>query len=56
MSKSSGATFDNGFITVGFECQAIHKKFLQRFDTIVGLKMMVKSGLEKIILKFHGGL
>ena len=43
-------------ITVGFWCQTIHKKFLQRFDTIFGLKMMMKSGLEKIILKFHDGL
>ena len=32
------------------------QKFLQRFETIFGLKMMVKSGLEKIILKFHDGL
>ena len=43
-------------ITVGFWCQTIHKKFLRRFDTIFGLKMMMKSGLEKIILKFHDGL
>ena len=42
--------------TVGFWCQTIHKKFLRRFDTIFGLKMMMKSGLEKIILKFHDGL
>ena len=41
---------------VGFWCQTIHKKFLRRFDPIFGLKMMVKSGLEKIILKFHDGL
>ena len=46
----------SGNFTVGFYCQAIHKKFLQRFDTIFGLKLMVKSGLEKNILKFHGGL
>jgi hypothetical protein len=38
--------------TVGFWCQTIHKKFLRRFDTIFGLKMMVKSGLEKNILKY----
>ena len=25
-------------------------------NTIVSLKMMMKSGLEKFILKFHGGL
>ena len=43
-------------VTVGFWCQTIHKKFLRRFDTIFGLKMMMKSGLEKIILKFHDGL
>ena len=43
-------------ITVGFWCQTIHKKFLRRFDTIFGSKMMMKSGLEKIILKFHNGL
>ena len=42
--------------TAGFWCQTIHKKFLWRFDTIFGLKMMMKSGLEKIILKFHDGL
>ena len=42
--------------TVGFWCQTIQKKILRRFDTIFGLKMMVKSGLEKIILKFHDGL
>jgi hypothetical protein len=42
--------------TVGFWCQTIHEKFLQRFDTIFGLKKMVKSGLEKIILKFNDGL
>ena len=39
--------------TVGFWCQKIHKKFLRRFDTIFGLKMMVKSCLEKIILRLH---
>ena len=32
------------------------QKILRRFDTIFGLKMMVKSGLEKNILKFHDGL
>ena len=42
--------------TVGFWCQTIHKKFLQRVDIIFGLKMMVKSGLEKNILKLHDGL
>ena len=42
--------------TVGFWCQTIHKKFLRRFDTIFGLKMMMKSGLEKFILKFHHSL
>ena len=42
--------------TVGFWCQTIHKKFLRRFDPIFGLKMMVKSGLEKIILRLHDGL
>ena len=40
-------------LTVGFWCQTIHKTFLRRFDTIFGLKMMMKSGLENIILKFH---
>ena len=40
----------------GFWSQTIRKKFLQRFDTIFGLKVMVKSGLEKIILKFNNGL
>jgi hypothetical protein len=36
----------------------VQKKILTeiRFDTTFGLKMMVKSGLEKIILKFHDGL
>ena len=42
--------------TVGFWCWTIHKKFFRRFDTIFDLKMMVKSDLEKIILKFHNGL
>jgi hypothetical protein len=42
--------------TVGFWCQTIHEKFLRRFDTIFGLKMMLKSGLEKNILKFNDGL
>ena len=36
------------YLIVGFWCQ--------RFDTIFGLKMMVKCGLEKVILKFHDGL
>ena len=40
-------------LTVGFWSQTIHKKFLGRFDTIFGLKMMMKSGVEKIILKFR---
>ena len=31
------------FKTLHCRCQAIHKKFLRRFDTIFGLKMMVKS-------------
>ena len=39
--------------TVGFWCQTIHKKILRRFDTIFGLKMMVKSGIEFFILKFY---
>ena len=43
-------------LTVGFWCQTIHKKFLRRFDNISGLKMMMKSGLENVTLKFHGGL
>ena len=47
--------FEEGY-TVGFWCQTIHVKFLRRFDTIFSLKMMVKSGLEKIILKFNNGL
>ena len=32
--------------TVGFWCQTIYKKFLWRFDTIFGLKIMVKSGID----------
>jgi hypothetical protein len=43
-------------INVGFWCQTIHKKNLRWFDTIFGLKMRMKSGLEKNILKFHDGL
>ena len=39
------------YFTVGFWCQTIHRKFLRRFDTIFGLKMMVKN-----ILKFHDSL
>ena len=38
--------------TVGFWCKAIHKKFLRRFFNIFGLKMMMKSGVGKICLKF----
>ena len=34
----------------------MHKKFLRRFYTIFGLKMMMKSGLEKNILRLHDGL
>ena len=34
--------------TVGFWCQTIHQKFLRRFDTIFGLKMMMKSGVFEI--------
>ena len=41
--------------TVGIWCQTIHEKFLQRFDAIFGLKMMVKNGVEKIILKLNDG-
>ena len=41
--------------TVGFLCQTIHKKFLRKFDTIFGLKLMMKSGLKNS-LKFHDGL
>ena len=40
-------------LTVGFWCQTIHKKFLRRFDIIFGLKMMMKSGLEKNIFKLN---
>ena len=43
-------------VTVCFWCQTIHEKFLWRFDTIFGLNMMLKSGLEKSILKFNDGL
>ena len=35
-------------LTVGFWCQTIHKKFLRRFDIIFGVKMMEKSGREKL--------
>ena len=55
-SKSFNPQFSLYNNTVDFWCQTIHKKFLRRFDTIFGLKMMVKRGLEKIILKFHDGL
>jgi hypothetical protein len=44
---------EQNVFTVGFWCQIIHEKFLRRFDTIFGLRMKVKSGLEKSILKFH---
>ena len=37
--------------TVGFWCQAIHKKFLQIFDTSFEIKMMVKIYVIEIILK-----
>ena len=59
-----GATFfliyqqwnPTSYITISFWCQTINEKFFRRFDTIFGLEMMVKSGLEKIILRFHDGL
>ena len=39
-------------ITVGFWCQVIHKKFLQRFDTTrFETKMMVKIYAIEIIFK-----
>ena len=37
-------------ITVGFWYKTIQKRFLQRFDTIFGLKMIVKSGLGNFLL------
>ena len=40
-------------ITVGFWCQAIHKKVLQIFDTFYEIKMMVKIYAIEIIFKFH---
>ena len=30
------------YATVGFWCQGIHRKFLRRFDTSIGIKMMMK--------------
>ena len=39
--------------TVGFWCHAIHKKFLQRFDTRFETKMMVKIYAIEIIFKSH---
>ena len=39
--------------TVGFWCQAIHKKFLQRFDTSFEIKMMVKIYAIEIIFRSH---
>ena len=46
-----GICFSWIIFTVGFWCQTIHKEILRRFVT-----MMVKSGLEKNILRFHDGL
>ena len=40
----------NFIITVRFWCQAIHKKFLQRFDTIFGLKCLAAT--LKAIVEF----
>ena len=40
-------------LTVGFWCQVIHKKFLQRFDTSFEIKMMVKIYAIEIISKSH---
>ena len=40
--------------TVGFWCQAIHKKVLQRFDTSFDITMMIKIYAIEIIFKFHG--
>ena len=37
------------FLTIGFWCQAIHKKFLQRFDTSYKMKLMVKIYAIEII-------
>ena len=45
--RNYGWLMENMDKTLGFWCQTIHEKFLQRFDPIFGLKMMVKSGLEK---------
>ena len=39
--------------TVGFQCQAIHKKFLRRFDTNFDIKMMMKIYAIEIIFKSH---
>ena len=39
--------------TVGFWCQTIHKKFLQRFDTSFDIKMMVKIYAIEITFKSH---
>ena len=39
--------------TAGFWCQAIHKKFLQRFDTSFDIKMMMKIYAIKVIFKSH---
>ena len=40
-------------ITVCFWCQAIHKKFLKRFDTSFEIKIMVKIYAIEIISKSH---
>ena len=40
-------------LTVGFWCQAIHKKFLKRFDTSFDIKMMMKIYAIKVIFKSH---
>ena len=41
-------------LTVGFQCQAIHKKFLHRFGTRFETKMIVKIYAIEIIFKSHG--
>jgi hypothetical protein len=40
-------------ITVGFWCQAMHKKFLQRFATSFDIKMMMEMYPIEIVSKSH---
>ena len=51
--KKKITTKKDSAINVGFWCQAIHKKILQRFDTSFDKKITMKIYAIEIILKSH---